>query len=74
MAKYFIYNAYIEKMLKNGSLHFKTETFLSTMAAAPEDNTGSLKEQIAKVFEVSLKVTVSDEPEAYGRLFQKGSW
>ncbi|KAJ0832343.1 putative arginine--tRNA ligase [Helianthus annuus] len=33
------------------------------MAAAPEHHTGSLKEQIAKVFEVSLKVTVPDEPD-----------
>ncbi|KAK9065654.1 hypothetical protein SSX86_015055 [Deinandra increscens subsp. villosa] len=35
----------------------------SSMAAAPEDNTGSLKEQLAKVFEVSLRVTVPDQPE-----------
>lgn len=33
------------------------------MATAPEDNTGSLKEQISRVFGVSLKVTVPDEPE-----------
>ncbi|KAF5815520.1 putative arginine--tRNA ligase [Helianthus annuus] len=33
------------------------------MADAPEDNTGSLKEQLAKVFEVSIKVTVPDESQ-----------
>ncbi|KAL7601737.1 arginine--tRNA ligase, cytoplasmic isoform X1 [Lactuca sativa] len=35
----------------------------STMAAANEENIGSLKEQIAKVFEISLKVTIPEEPE-----------
>lgn len=28
-----------------------------------EENIGSLKEQIAKVFEISLKVTIPEEPE-----------
>ncbi|KAL9996483.1 putative arginine--tRNA ligase [Helianthus debilis subsp. tardiflorus] len=35
----------------------------STMADTTKDDTGSLKEQLAKVFDVSLKVTVPDEPE-----------
>nr|GEX46057.1 arginine--tRNA ligase, chloroplastic/mitochondrial-like isoform X2 [Tanacetum cinerariifolium] len=33
------------------------------MAAAPEENIGSLKEQIARVFEESLRITVPDEAE-----------
>ncbi|PWA53097.1 arginine--tRNA ligase, chloroplastic/mitochondrial [Artemisia annua] len=33
------------------------------MAAAPEENIGSLKEQISRVFEESLRITVPDEAE-----------
>ncbi|KAF7813888.1 arginine--tRNA ligase, cytoplasmic-like isoform X1 [Senna tora] len=40
----------------------KTQT-ISTMAVVDEDNVGNVKRQLAKLFEVSLKATVPDEPD-----------
>ncbi|KAD0001308.1 hypothetical protein E3N88_08478 [Mikania micrantha] len=54
---------YILKEVHRRNFPVKWAHSESSMAAAPEDNTGSLKEQLAKVFEVSLKITVPDEPE-----------